>query len=541
MGASNSKTNKYQPTSDDAVDLQAIHEDPVINEVNETTDACGGAEDADVKESLLKKHDGIESTEAPVNARKNTTQSSNPTKTSLAPEGELFVKEKPCPYDYTNLILEGGGNKGLAYCGAIKILDEKGIFSNLYRYAGSSAGAMMATLLAFGYSSSEIEDIARRESPQTFLDAKFGIVSLLWNLIRHKGWHPGKRVETICQFYAEKKFGNPKLSFMELYEKSGRELCIIVTNLTTMSVEYFHPKTTPDVSIALAVRMSAALPGMVQPVILERHGIKHCYIDGGVLCNYPIHCFDGWYLSMDPKDSFFRRLENMSSTTKENMFREHNTKTLGLLLYSGDESEYMMQSFEERRVHVKRPNTPLAKKNGKHMDARRVIEQKRAKIFEAAREFWQALRTSDIDGSDTVNINELRLAIDKSTFNENHSKALFSDSSLETIFNEIDINNDGEISFHEFIHFMEKKSVAFMCYMQRMSIRDDVDTVTGFLSAFQEMLDVNLKQLYMKERDMERTIGINTDYIRTTDFELQDEDKDFLIKCGQVSTSEFFK
>jgi hypothetical protein len=28
-----------------------------------------------------------------------------------------------------------------------------------------------------------------------------------------------------------------------------------------MSIEYFHPKTTPDVEVALAVKCSAAIPG----------------------------------------------------------------------------------------------------------------------------------------------------------------------------------------------------------------------------------------------------------------------------------------
>ena len=35
----------------------------------------------------------------------------------------------------------------------------------------------------------------------------------------------------------------------------------MVTNLSQMSVEYFHPKTTPNTSIRTAVRMSTAMPG----------------------------------------------------------------------------------------------------------------------------------------------------------------------------------------------------------------------------------------------------------------------------------------
>ena len=46
-----------------------------------------------------------------------------------------------------------------------------------------------------------------------------------------------------------------------MWERFGKELCIVVTNLNQMSVEYFHPKTTPHTPIRRAVRMSVALPG----------------------------------------------------------------------------------------------------------------------------------------------------------------------------------------------------------------------------------------------------------------------------------------
>ena len=59
---------------------------------------------------------------------------------------------------------------------------------------------------------------------------------------------------------------NTKISLncFQVLEQYGRELCIVVTNLSQMSTEYFHPKTTPNTPIRMAVRMSAALPGNVK-------------------------------------------------------------------------------------------------------------------------------------------------------------------------------------------------------------------------------------------------------------------------------------
>ncbi|CAH1792965.1 unnamed protein product [Owenia fusiformis] len=495
--------------------------------------------------SNSKQFDNIDGGEEHIESRNGDKQSSSYNIPQLEREyAEKLQELKKKNYDYENLVLEGGGTKGLAYCGTITLLEDLGITKNLKRFAGASAGAMLATLLAVGFSASELEVIVRRDMKNMdfFQDASLGKFSLPWNLINHQGWHPCKKVENQFEVYINEKLGNGKLTFSELYQKTGKELCIIVTNLTTMSVEYFHPKTTPNVSIALAVRMSIALPAFVQPTVVKKRGLNHCYIDGGVLCNYPIHCFDGWYLSMDPKDSFFRKLEDMSSTNREDTFGGNNEKTLGLILYSGDESEFMKQDLEERSIPITRPNTELSRKNGKIIDAYKAREQERINIFEAAKNFWMVLRSKDVDSSNTFNIRELHEALEDSAFKVRHAKALFGDTPLKTIFQEMDTDGNGEVTFGEFIAYMEKKSVDFMCYMHNMSVQDGTDTIGGYLSAFQAMIEMNLKQLYMKNTDVKRTIGINTDYIKTTDvmIGLDVKDQDFLVACGKASALQFF-
>ena len=53
----------------------------------------------------------------------------------------------------------------------------------------------------------------------------------------------------------------PMIYLCQVYKKYNKILCVVATNVSTMSVEYFHPKTTPDFPVALAVRSSMALPG----------------------------------------------------------------------------------------------------------------------------------------------------------------------------------------------------------------------------------------------------------------------------------------
>jgi len=49
-----------------------------------------------------------------------------------------FAQKK---YDYKNLVLEGGGVRGLAYAGVFSVLEEKNILQHIENVGGSSAGA----------------------------------------------------------------------------------------------------------------------------------------------------------------------------------------------------------------------------------------------------------------------------------------------------------------------------------------------------------------------------------------------------------------
>src|SRR5438067_11672322 len=75
-------------------------------------------------------------------------------------------------HQYKSLVLEGGGVRGLAYAGAIKILEQKGVIKNIERVAGSSAGAIAALMIGLGYTSHEIDSILYSLKIQRFNDGK---------------------------------------------------------------------------------------------------------------------------------------------------------------------------------------------------------------------------------------------------------------------------------------------------------------------------------------------------------------------------------
>ena len=63
-------------------------------------------------------------------------------------------EKTPMPYKL-GLALSGGGARGFAHLGAFKMLEECGLKPDII--AGTSAGALMGTLFADGYTAEEIK------------------------------------------------------------------------------------------------------------------------------------------------------------------------------------------------------------------------------------------------------------------------------------------------------------------------------------------------------------------------------------------------
>ena len=79
-------------------------------------------------------------------------------------------------YQFRNLVFEGGGVKGIAYVGALEILQKEGILPQIQRVGGTSAGAINATLFALGYSNQETRTILKKLDFNNFLDDSWGII-----------------------------------------------------------------------------------------------------------------------------------------------------------------------------------------------------------------------------------------------------------------------------------------------------------------------------------------------------------------------------
>ncbi|XP_041365150.1 uncharacterized protein LOC121380414 [Gigantopelta aegis] len=462
------------------------------------------------------------------------------------------ISVHPQDYDFPfeNLVFEGGGSKGLAYCGALQFLEEIGQMSKIRRLAGASAGAMTATLVAVGYTSGEIEAFLSEDIDDIFMDHRCGYCSLLPNLITRYGWNPGRRIFEWFGYKLEAKTGNPDITFEELRLKTGKELCIVVTNLNQMNTEYCHPKTTPDIPVRLALRMSISIPGVFMAIQYTMHGQTDTFVDGGLLCNYPIHSFDGWYLSMAPEDGFLHKLQPLRDLPKlfdkRQRFGSVNKNTLGFLLYADKERDILKYELEKRIgvLSPERPNIPtkLYEQSLKQRKFEERAEHEHRRVTKAVDAFFKVLLKHNLDRNDVIDRSELENAFkDETEFSREQAELLFGkDVTVDKAFAILDQDGNGKIIHNELVRFVEETGIClqsrFLGYQ-----RKEVNSLFTFLNSLQNSLLTNVKKIFVETSDLQRTVGINTGHVGTIDLMLEDADREFVVERGYNSTRAFLQ
>jgi NTE family protein len=207
-----------------------------------------------------------------------------------------MTKKNLHDYHFRNLVFEGGGVKGIAYVGALEVLNKEGILPNIERVAGTSAGAMIAVLVGLGYTTEEISNILWDLNFKEFLDSNWGLVRNTKRLLEDYGWYKGDFFRNLMADFIEAKTGNGESTFNDIEEmrekgKAFREITLIGADLSTGYSKVFNAALTPDVKVADAARISMSIP-LFFAAIKGIGGDDHIYVDGGLLDNYAIKVFD---------------------------------------------------------------------------------------------------------------------------------------------------------------------------------------------------------------------------------------------------------
>jgi NTE family protein len=186
------------------------------------------------------------------------------------------------------VVLSGGGAKGYAHVGALKVLEEAGV--HIDYIAGTSMGAIVGGLYAAGYSADQLDSILRNTDIADLMNDK---VPRSMKPIFEKEY--GEKYALSLTFEDFKIFLPSALSngqnifnflnrltFPVAHIRDFSQLSIpffcVGTNVATGEAVYFE-----NGSLAAAMRASGAFPGLLAPF---RMGDK-LITDGGIVDNFP--------------------------------------------------------------------------------------------------------------------------------------------------------------------------------------------------------------------------------------------------------------
>ena len=177
------------------------------------------------------------------------------------------------------LVFGGGGIRGQAYSGCLDEMKRELDFDfrTLRGAAGTSVGALYAAAIASGI---PIDKIAAISDSTSLID----IVSPhLTTFVMNYGFDTGKSLED----WIDAHLGSKKETMDEMFSRTGIDLRVYVTNMTSCTSEILSHETAPNLPVARAVFMSMCLPPLFCPA-----KYKGCvYVDGGIYNNFPIRAF----------------------------------------------------------------------------------------------------------------------------------------------------------------------------------------------------------------------------------------------------------
>lgn len=230
---------------------------------------------------------------------------------------------------FRNLVFEGGGVKGIAYAGAVQVLEQRGVMPGIIRVAGTSAGAIVAVLLALRCKSKRLEKILAETDFNSFKDAPWFFAKIR-NFVRKYGLYKGDAFGLWMKERIAELADDGDLKFGELQGRGFLDLRLIGTDLTRMDIQEYSAEKTPDMKIWEATRTSMSIPFFFY-AIKRDEGVL---VDGGVSYNYPIDIFDDSTLIENKKAGIDLGL-------KTNYDRNHiyNAETLGFRVDTIDEIE----------------------------------------------------------------------------------------------------------------------------------------------------------------------------------------------------------
>lgn len=185
-----------------------------------------------------------------------------------------------------HLVISGGGPLLFKFLGIVQQLEKDEVYrvDNLESIFATSAGTITAVIICLKYDW-VIVNTYMIDRPWNEL---YTInIEMLFKMYTKCGIFDYEMMKKTLKPLLDAKDIPCNVTLLEFYQFIAIELHFFAVDIHMFVVEDFSYLTHPDLELLTAIHMSCALPLFFTP----QHFNNKCYIDGGILCNYPInHC-----------------------------------------------------------------------------------------------------------------------------------------------------------------------------------------------------------------------------------------------------------
>jgi len=182
-----------------------------------------------------------------------------------------------------HLVLSGGGPNGFTFVGILEQLHNEGVWNidNLETIYATSVGGIIGTCIALKYDWETLTNyLINRPWKDVFKIKPKHII----DSFSTKGIFNEDPIISGFKPLLEAKNLTTEITLKDFYEYSKIELHFFSVEINSFQLIDVNYKSFPDLKLTKAILMTCCIPTLVQPIIND----NKCYVDGGILCNYPV-------------------------------------------------------------------------------------------------------------------------------------------------------------------------------------------------------------------------------------------------------------
>lgn len=182
-----------------------------------------------------------------------------------------------------HIVISGGGVNGFSFYGVLRETASQKLWKmeNIETIYGTSIGSMLAVMISLKYDWETLDDfLIKRPWNQVY---KFDMYSIL-DSFQKRGIFNIKVIEDTFLPLFKGKDIPIDITLSDFHDLTGVDIHFFTTEIVEFTLTDISYKTHPDWRVTEAVFCSCALPVVLAPLIKN----DKCYVDGGLLCNYPI-------------------------------------------------------------------------------------------------------------------------------------------------------------------------------------------------------------------------------------------------------------